>query len=142
MPWLHIRRAACIIGPKGSVVAMADFADSPTTELERRLGPLKVVSVVESFTYVFLLYFWLSGNRVGTLLLGSMHGMVVCAFAGMLLLIFRPLGWSLRFAILAVLTGPVGALVVFERVRREEAGIHAREQASVAARRQARTPAT
>lgn len=110
---------------------MVDFADSPTTEVERRLGPLKVVAVVESVTYLALLMFWLSGNRVGTLLLGSMHGMVVCAFAGMLLLIFRSLGWSLGFAVFAILTGPIGALVVFERVRREEPAIHAREQASL-----------
>jgi hypothetical protein len=108
---------------------VVDFADSPTTELERRLGPLKAVSVVETLTYVSLLYFWLSGNRAGTLLLGSMHGMVVCAFAGMVLLIFRPLGWSLWFALLVIATGPIGAVVVYARVRREEPAIHAREQA-------------
>lgn len=108
---------------------MVDFADSPTTELERRLTPLRVVSIVETCTYVFLLFFWLSGNRVGTLLLGSMHGIVVCAFAGMVLIIFRPLGWSLRFAIGAIVSGPIGALVVFERLRREGPAIHAREQA-------------
>ncbi len=108
---------------------MVDFADSPTTELERRLGPLKAVSVVEALTYVSLLFFWVSGNRTGTLLLGSMHGMVVCAFAGMLLLIFKPLGWSLPFTVLAILTGPIGALIVYARLRREEPAIHAREQA-------------
>jgi len=108
---------------------MVDYADEPTSELERRLGPLKVVSLVETGTYLFLLAFWLSGNRVGTLLLGSMHGMVVMAFAGMVLLIFRQLGWSLAFALFAILTGPVGALAVFERVRREEPAIRAREQA-------------
>jgi len=110
---------------------MPYFADERTTELERRIGPLKAVSIVEAFTYVFLLGFWLSGNRVGTLMLGSMHGLVVCGFAGMVLLIFRPLGWSLRFALLAILTGPIGAIIVFERLRREEPGIHAREQAKV-----------
>jgi hypothetical protein len=112
-------------------VVVVDFADSPTTELERRLGPLKVMSLVETCTYACLLVFWLSGNRVGTLLVGSMHGMVVLAFAGMLLLIFRPLGWSLLFTVLAIVTGPIGALAVFERVRREGPAIHAREQAKV-----------
>ena len=74
-------------------------------------------------------------------MLGSMHGLVVCGFAGMVLLIFRPLGWSLRFALLTILTGPIGALVVFERVRREEPAIHAREQAALTARAAgARTP--
>ena len=110
---------------------MPDFADVTTTELGRRLGPLKVVAVVESLTYVFLLYFWLSGSWDGTLLLGSMHGMVVCAFAGMLLLIFRSLGWSWPFVIFAIATGPIGAAVVAIRLRREGAEIHAREQATL-----------
>ena len=114
---------------------MADFADSPTTELERRLQPLKVVSLVEAATYASLLFFWLSGNRAGTLLLGSMHGLVVCAFAGMVLLIFRPLGWSLAFAVAVIVTGPIGALAVFVRLRREEPAIRAREQAKVRAGR-------
>ena len=112
-----------------------DFVDGPedgSTELERRLGPLKVVSIVEGCTYAGLLFFWLSGNRVGTLLLGSMHGMVVMAFAGMVLLIFRQLGWSLVFALLAIATGPIGALLVFLRLRREEPAIRARERARVA----------
>jgi len=114
---------------------MADFADATTTELERRLGPLKVVSIVESFTYLFLLYFWLSGNRIGTLMLGSMHGIVVCLFAGMVWFIFRKLDWSLPFAIFTVVTGPIGALVLFVRLRREEPDIHAREQARLASKR-------
>ena len=107
---------------------MVDFADDPTTELERRLAPLSVVSVLETFSYVSLLFFWLSGNRVGTLLLGSVHGMIVMAFAGMVLLIFRPVGWSLRFALVVIITGPIGALVVFERLRREAPAIRARER--------------
>ena len=119
---------------------MPDFADATTTELERRLGPLKVVAVVESLTYVFLLYFWLSGSRDGTLLLGSMHGMVVCAFAGMLLLIFRSLGWSLPFVIFAIATGPIGAAVVVIRLRREGSEIHAREQATLRAGRVSPAP--
>jgi hypothetical protein len=112
---------------------MPDFAGATTTELERRLGPLKVVAVVESLTYVCLLYFWLSGNRVGTLLLGSMHGMVVCGFAGMLLIIFRSLGWSLPFVIFVIVTGPIGAIAAVLRLRRDEPAIHAREQASLRA---------
>jgi hypothetical protein len=108
-----------------------EFADATTTELERRLGPLKVVCVVESLTYVFLLYFWLSGNRVGTLLVGSMHGMVVCGFAGMLFMVYKPLRWSLKFALFALVTGPLGAVIALERLRRDEPAIHAREQAKI-----------
>lgn len=112
---------------------MVDFADDPTTELERRLAPLKVVSIAETCSYLSLLAFWLSGNRVGTLLLGSVHGMVVMAFTGMLLLIFRSVGWSLSFTLAAIVSGPIGAIVVFERLRREEPAIRARERQRVLA---------
>jgi hypothetical protein len=118
--------------------AVPYFPDEQTTELERRLGPLKTVSIVEAFTYMALLAFWVSGNWVGTLMVGSMHGLIVCAYAGMVLLIYRPLGWSLPFALLTILTGPVGALLVYVRLRQEEPAIHAREQAKIRARQQRR----
>jgi hypothetical protein len=113
---------------------MVEYADDATTELERRLGPLKVVSMLEAAMWAAAAVFWIIGSRVAQLLLWSMHGMVVVAFAGMVLLIYRPLGWSVRFAAATILTGPIGALVVFERVRREEPAIHQREQAALRAR--------
>jgi len=116
---------------------MAEYEGDTTTEVERRLGPLKVVSLVEAAMWAGAAVFWMIGSRAAQLLLWSMHGMVVCAFAGMVLLIYRQLGWTLRFALLTILTGPIGALVVFERVRREEPAIHAREQAALQARAEA-----
>ena len=113
---------------------MVEYEGDTTTELERRLAPLKVVSLVEAGMWALAALFWLIGSRTAQLLLWSMHGTVVVAFAGMVLLIYRPIGWSLRFAIAAVLTGPVGAVAVFARVQRDEAAIHAREQAALAAR--------
>jgi|SRR5580692_5154488 hypothetical protein len=113
---------------------MVEYEDDTTTEVERRLGPMKIVSVVEAAMWAGAAIFWVIGSRAAQLLLWSMHGMVVCAFAGMVLLMFRPLGWSLRFALATILTGPVGAVVVFERLRREEPAIHAREQAALQAR--------
>ncbi|HVM67850.1 MAG TPA: hypothetical protein VMU14_23445 [Acidimicrobiales bacterium] len=117
---------------------MVEYEGDTTTELERRLAPLKIVSLVEAAMWALAAMFWMLGSRAGQLLLWSMHGMVVCAFAGMVLLIYRPLGWSLRFAVLAILTGPIGALAVFARLRREEPAIHAREQAALKARNAAR----
>ena len=38
---------------------------------------------------------------------------------------------AVPFTVLAVVTGPIGALIVFERVRRDEPAIHAREQAAL-----------
>ena len=120
---------------------MVEYEGDATTELERRLGPLKIVSLVEVAMWVGAAAFWMIGSRPAQLLLWSMHGMVVVAFAGMVLLIYRALGWSLRFAALAILTGPVGALMVFARLRREEPAIHAREQAALRARASGATAA-
>jgi hypothetical protein len=113
---------------------MVEYEGDTTTELERRLAPLKIVSLVEAAMWALAAVFWMIGSRPAQLLLWSMHGMVVCAFAGMVLLIYRPLGWSLKFAIATIVTGPIGAVAVFARVRREEPGIHAREQAALRAR--------
>ena len=107
---------------------MVDFADDTSTELERRITPLKVISLVEAGMWAFAAIFWLMGSRAAQLLLWSAHGMVVLAFAGMVLLIYRQVEWGLPFALFAVLTGPVGALAVFIRLRREEPAIRAREQ--------------
>jgi hypothetical protein len=107
---------------------MVDFADDTSTELERKITPLKVVSLVEAAMWALAALFWALGSRAAQLLLWSAHGMVVLAFAGMVLLIFRQVDWSLPFALFAVLTGPIGALAVFIRIRREEPAIRAREQ--------------
>ena len=58
-----------------------DFADSTTTELERKLVPLRWASLTETVTYCILFFFWVTGNRPGRLLMGSIHGMVFLAFA-------------------------------------------------------------
>ena len=113
---------------------MVEYEGDTTTELERRLAPLKIVSLVEAAMWALAAVFWMLGSRAAQLLLWSMHGMVVCAFAGMVLLIYRPIGWSLRFAIGVIVSGPIGAVVVFTRLQREEAAIHAREQAALKAR--------
>lgn len=107
---------------------MVDFADDTTTELERKLAPLKLVSLVEAGMWFAAAAFWFSGNEVAQLLLWSVHGTIAMCFAGMVLLIFRKLDWSPQFAAIAILSGPMGALLVYERLRREEPGIRARER--------------
>ena len=113
----------------GYLRAVPDFADDTTTEVERRITPLKVISLVEAGMWVLAAIFWVVGSRVAQLLLWSVHGTIAMAFAGMVLITYRAFGWSGRFAVLVVVTGPIGALVVFFRLRRDQSGIHAREQA-------------
>jgi hypothetical protein len=96
-----------------------DFADSTTTELERKLAPLRVVALTESVTYCVLFFFWVTGNRTGRLLMGSAHGMVALAFAAMVLGVRADMGWTWKYAIAAIALGPIGALMVYSRLRRE-----------------------
>ena len=98
---------------------MPDFADSTTTELERKLAPLRVVALTETVTYVVLFFFWVTGNRPGRLLMGSVHGMVFLAFAAMVLGVRADMRWTWKYAAAAIILGPVGALMVYSRLRRE-----------------------
>ena len=116
---------------------MPDFADDTSTELERKADALKWVSLVEGITYVGLLFFWLSGNRIGTVLFGSLHGMIFLAFSGMVLLIARDIEWSWLFAVIAIVTGPIGAFLVYERIRRDGVPEHARRRTARAEARPA-----
>ena len=98
---------------------MADFADSTTTELERKIGPLKVVALTETVTYCVLFYFWVTGNRPGTLLMGSAHGTVFMFFAGAVVLIRADLRWTWTYTVLAIVLGPIGSIMVYSRLKRE-----------------------
>jgi integral membrane protein len=114
---------------------MADFAGDPTTELERKLGPLKVVCIVETISYLALLGVWLGlHSDIGTKMVGSVHGMIFTAFALMILNIFRPMGWSWRFVAVAIGAGPIGAVIVYERLRRAGVGGAGAAAARAAAR--------
>lgn len=97
---------------------MPDFAGSSTTELDRKVAALKWVALTETVSYSVLFVFWVSGNRLGTALLGSLHGMVFLAFAAMTLGLFRPLKWSYGFLAVALLTGPIGGVAVYAVTRR------------------------
>ena len=98
---------------------MPDFADSTTTELERKLVPLRAVALTETVTYCVLFLFWVMGNRPGRLLMGSVHGMVFLAFAAMVLGVRADLRWTWKYAIAAVVLGPIGSLMVYSRLRRQ-----------------------
>jgi hypothetical protein len=96
-----------------------DFADSTTTELERKLIPLRVAALTETVTYVVLFFFWVTGNRVGRLLMGSTHGMVFLAFAAMVLGVRAEMRWTWKYAAAVIVLGPVGSVMVYSRLRRE-----------------------
>ena len=98
---------------------MPDFADDETTELERKASALKWVSLIETVTYLVLFVLWQSGNDVGTAISGSIHGMVFLAFAGMVVGIRQAMAWTWGYVALGILLGPIGAVLVYARLRKE-----------------------
>jgi integral membrane protein len=105
---------------------MAVYADDEdtSTELERKVAALRVVCLVETVSYLILMAFWiywlgLGGSRLGVQMFGSLHGMVFLAFAAMVFGVHRPMGWSRGFLAVALLTGPIGAICVYWRIRRD-----------------------
>ena len=97
---------------------MADFADDTTTELERKVKALEIVALIEGVSYIGLFLFWVSGNVVGTKVFGSIHGWIFIAFAAMVVGVRKGMEWTWLFVAAAVLTGPLGAVLVWWRIRR------------------------
>lgn len=97
---------------------MPDFVDATSSELERKARALQWMCWTEAITYSALFLFWVSGNAVGTAVMGSIHGLTVLAFAAMLIMITPAMRWSWWFDAAVLLTGPIGAIVVYERLRR------------------------
>ncbi|MBV8691466.1 MAG: DUF3817 domain-containing protein [Actinobacteria bacterium] len=98
---------------------MPDYADDETTELERKTASLKWVSLIETVTYILLFAFWQGGSAAGTAVFGSIHGLVFLAFCGMVVGVRAEMGWTWGYVALAVLLGPLGAVLVYARLKRE-----------------------
>ena len=108
-------------------------ADSPGAELRRKVSALRGVCVVETATFVLLWVCIFAGSLIGKELLGSIHGMTFLAFAAMTLGVAQPMAWSRPYVVAVVVLGPVGAVLVYERIRRQGVPPEAVERA-VAAR--------
>jgi apolipoprotein N-acyltransferase len=99
---------------------MVEYADDPRTELDRKAEQLKWVALVETISYVLLFLFWaVLHNMIGTKVMGFFHGWIFLAFALMVAFIARPMHWTWKFVLVALVTGPVGAILVYERIRRD-----------------------
>lgn len=99
---------------------MVEYADDPRSELDRKAEQLQWVALIETVTYVLLFVFWaIIHNSIGTKVMGFFHGWTFLAFATMMLFIARPMHWTWRFVAVALLTGPLGAILVYERIRRD-----------------------
>lgn len=79
---------------------------------------LRWLSVVETISFVALLWMMLSQNEQGVSIVGAIHGLLFLAYAILVVRDRDQLGWSWGFVAAAVLTGPIGPIVVLERLRR------------------------
>ena len=99
---------------------MVEYADDPRSELERKAQQLQWASLIETVSYVLLFLFWaILHNPIGTKVMGFFHGWIFLAFAAMVIFIAKPMRWRWWFVAIALLTGPIGGIVVYERIRRE-----------------------
>ena len=99
---------------------MTDFADDTSTELERKARALSVVALVETCSYLLLFYFWqIAKSDAGTAIVGSLHGMIWLAFCAMVIMIAPALRWTWLYAGVVIVTGPIGAVMVWWRLRHD-----------------------
>jgi hypothetical protein len=104
---------------QGTVTSVPDFADDPSSELERKSKALSVMALVETSSYLVLFYFWvIMPNDAVRRVFGFVHGLVWMAFVAMTVIIRGDIGWSWGYVALVVLTGPIGGVLVFARIRR------------------------
>ncbi len=98
--------------------AVPDFADDSSTELERKAKALKFVALFETVTYLLLAYFWLvAHNDTLKAVVGFFHGLVWMTFVAMTVIIRPDIGWTWVYTALVVVTGPIGGVLVWWRLR-------------------------
>lgn len=81
----------------------------------RRLG---WVSIAETFSFLALLGAMVADNDGLISVIGAIHGLLFLAYAIFVWMDHEDLGWTKWFAIGSIVTGPLGAIVVLERLRR------------------------
>lgn len=77
------------------------------------------LSITETISFLVLLAMMSTGNENGVSVVGMIHGLLFAAYAVAVWIQRDDLGWSTRFAFIAIVTGPVGAIIALERLRRD-----------------------
>lgn len=77
------------------------------------------LSILETLSFIALLAAMATGSESGVSVVGMTHGLLFLAYAVVVFVYREALGWSLGFVALVILTGPIGAIIALERLRRE-----------------------
>jgi integral membrane protein len=85
----------------------------------RKAGALAAVSLIETLSFLALVAMMLVESESGVSVVGAIHGFLFLAYAFLVFRDHKTFGWTTNFMLLAIVTGPIGAVVVLERLRRE-----------------------
>ena len=80
------------------------------------VAALRRISIIETISFVVLMTFVVLDNRPGVRVAGMIHGMLFLAYVALVLIVRRSQGWSAAFTALAIVGGPIGALIVPPRL--------------------------
>ena len=95
---------------------MPDRRDT-SGELERK-SALSVMALFRRHLLRALLLLIVSPNDAVKAVVGFFHGLVWMAFVAMTVIIRPDIGWTWGYTALVILTGPIGGILVFIRIRR------------------------
>ena len=62
-------------------------------------------------------------NEGAVSIVGAVHGFLFLAYAVLVWMDHDDLGWTPTFSVVCIVTGPVGAIVVMERLRRDRRAV-------------------
>lgn len=87
--------------------------------MDRKVSSLASVSILETLSFLVLIAMMLMNSETGVSVTGAIHGMLFLWYAFLVYRDHTELGWSKGFVVLAIFTGPVGAVIVLEKLRRD-----------------------
>lgn len=77
-----------------------------------------IISTLETLSFLVLLTMMLTHNEAGVSVAGMVHGLLFLAFAWFVVMDRDVFGWTWSFVVVSIITGPLGAILVLERLRR------------------------
>ncbi len=91
---------------------------------DRLISALYLTSLFETVSFLVLLgAMFLS--EAGVSVAGAIHGLLFLAYTALVLYGRERLEWTWGFALVAIITGPIGAIIVLERLRRRRRPVSA-----------------
>ena len=92
---------------------------------DRLISALYLTSGLETVSFLVLLGAMFLHSEAGVSVAGAIHGLLFLAYTALVLYGRERLEWTWGFALVAVITGPIGATIVLERLRRQRRTVSA-----------------